>query len=648
MDTNTPILTTPATPVLKPKKPKKFLRVLLSVLSVLVIFFSITGVLLFFFVFVPAQKLYKQAQTIPSDIEAIKTAVSNKDLQEIKVKVSVLSQKTEQLKTQYDKFKIANNLPYIKEYYADGQAMFAMSKSAFESADILVTAIEPYQDFLGLKGSSTSGEQTTEDRIAFLTESVEGLVPHFDTLESKISDIENNLNKIDPLRYPETYNDVVIRQNIFKAKELVAEAHKFLKDGKPILSKTSWLLGKDSPRTFLLLFQNDAELRPTGGFWTAYSTVKVDKGKITPLSSDDIYTLDAKINSSIPAPRPIKAYHINVPYWNVRDMNIDPDFPTSVDLFLKNYNKAFGSKNKIDAVIAIDTHVLVEIVKVIGRVGVGGYGNFDATPDKRCDGCPNIIYQLEWIAGRPRDYIELNRKGFLGPLMNQILANSMGAEKSKLGPLFEAGINSIIQKHVLFYFTDPEMQQAAVLANIAGAIVTPPEGVDYLHLNDANMSSAKTNLFLTQKIKHEIRNNNGVVEHKVTVTYTNPSRASNCNLEKGDLCLNAPKYRDWFRFYVPSGSTMQKMTGTEVDPVLYEEHGKQVFEGFYGNKYPLYAQNSTKVSVQYQSSVPASSNYSLYLQKQPGTKPVEYEVWVNGTKVDTFSWVSDKTIKLSL
>ena len=80
-------------------------------------------------------------------------------------------------------------------------------------------------------------------------------------------------------------------------------------------------------------------------------------------------------------------------------------------------------------------------------------------------------------------------------------------------------------------------------------------------------------------------------------------------LEKGDLCLNAPKYRDMFRFYVPQGSTLTKMTGSEIDPLTYDELGKTVFEGFYGDKYPLYAKSSSKTSVQYTSSVPASYNF---------------------------------------
>ncbi|HPD44938.1 MAG TPA: hypothetical protein PK131_02065, partial [Candidatus Woesebacteria bacterium] len=97
----------------------------------------------------------------------------------------------------------------------------------------------------------------------------------------------------------------------------------------------------------------------------------------------------------------------------------------------------------------------------------------------------------------------------------------------------------------------------------------------------------------------------------------------------------------------PTGSKLIKMTGSEVEPVQYEELGKQVFEGFYGDKFPLYAQSSIKTSIQYQSSIPPSTDYRLLLQKQPGTKAIDYEIYVNGKKYDSFSWVADKTIKIA-
>jgi hypothetical protein len=306
-----------------------------------------------------------------------------------------------------------------------------------------------------------------------------------------------------------------------------------------------------------------------------------------------------------------------------------------------------GKRTQFDAVIALDTNVLVDIVRVLGKLDTT-VGTFTTDPDPRCNGCPKIIYDLEWISGRPRNYIEKDRKGFMGPLMRALLANAMGSEKSKMAPLASAFFNNIYQKHIMFYFTDTEVQKAAESANIAGQIVKTDANTDYFHLNDANFASAKSNIFITQKIKHEISSKNDIVEHKVSITYTNPAKASNCNLEKGDLCLNAPTYRNLFRVYLPVGSQLVKMTGSEVEPLKYEEHGKQVFEGFYGNKYPLYAMSNTKVTIQYTSSIKASKNYTLYLQKQPGTKAVEYEISVNGQDQEKFSWVADKTLKFSL
>ncbi|MGI5841433.1 MAG: DUF4012 domain-containing protein [Patescibacteria group bacterium] len=630
---------------LTPEKKKK----LVPILSVLLIVFSLFLTLAFFFVFVPGRNLYLSVMKAKEEAMVLKSTLGTKDLDQAKASLSNLKSHTKNIQSSYSKLSYLKIMPIANSYYKDGQELISIANEGIDTGEIVIQSIEPYKDFLGLVGGeSASAQETTEDRIAFLTESIEGIIPHLDQIDQKITNINNSLTKIDPSRYPEEFRGINLRSNITKAKETVSEIQNFVKNGKPILTKTSWLLGKDSPRNYLMIFQNDAELRPTGGFWTAYGLMKIDNGKITPLVSDDIYTLDSKLNSRIPAPRPIKEYHIDVPYWNLRDMNLSPDFPTSIQLFLEHYNKITRNQDQIDAVIALDTKVLVDLVRILGQVGVSGFGNFSAEPDDRCDGCPQIIYQLEWLAGRPRNYIETDRKGFLGPMMHSILSNAMGSEKSKIAPLAQAVLDNIHQKHMIFYFLDEETQKAGVLANMAGSITPTNSDTDYLHLNDANMSSAKTNLFLTQKIKHEITTSEGQVKHKVSVTYTNPSPASNCNLEKGDLCLNAPKYRNWFRFYTPKGSVLEKMTGTEVEAVQYEELDKQVFEGFYGDKYPLYAQSSVTTTVSYVSSVPASKDYTLLLQKQPGTKPVDYKLIVNGKENSNFDWVADKTIKLAL
>lgn len=646
MDIPATLIKNNSTTVVGPVKTKKNNKII----PILRVFISITAIIatfLFFFLYLPIKDLLKQVNAANVVAQTLKQSINDKDLAQSKVILSNLSQQVTIIDNKFKKLSYLKLIPVAKDYYQDGQNLIKIGNDAIETGNIVIQAIEPYQDFLGLKGSGTSSAKTTEDRIAFLTQSVEGLLPHLDSIDSKVTEINTLINKIDTNRYPETFKGIAVKSSINQAKESIGQAKKLISDGKPILSKISWLLGKDKARNYLVVFQNDGELRPSGGFWTAYTTISVNKGKIIPGTASNIYDLDDKLSSTTPAPRIIKSYHINVPYLNLRDSNLSPDFPTDAQIFLDGYYKAMGKKPQFDAVVALDTQVLVDMVRVLGKLDTT-VGTFTTNPDPRCNGCPKIIYDLEWISGRPRNYIEKDRKGFMGPLMRALLANSMGSGKDKMAPLASAFFNDIYQKHIMFYFTDAEVQKAAESANIAGQIVKTDANTDYFHLNDANFASAKSNIFITQKIKHEITSKNGTVEHKVSITYTNPAKASNCNLEKGDLCLNAPTYRDMFRVYVPIGSQLVKMTGSEVEPVKYEELGKQVFEGFYGNKYPLYAMSNTKVTIQYTSSIKASKDYVLYLQKQPGTKPIEYEVYVNGQKQETFSWVADKSLRLSL
>ena len=620
---------------------------LLKISTILLAIILFISGFLFFAVYLPGKQLLSQFEVAKNETDKLKQSVNDKDLDQVKINLSNLNQHLTQIESTYSKLKLIGSFPVAKNYYKDGKEALNIAKNGLETGNILITAVEPYKDFLGIKGAATSSADTTEDRIEFLTQSIESLIPHFDIIESKIANIEASINKIDATRYPDTFKDIEVKSKIYQAQDSISQVYQYVKNSKPLLSKVSWLLGKDSPRNYLMIFQNDGELRPSGGFWTAYSTLTVKNGKVTPGTASNIYDLDDKINSRVPAPRLLKSYHINVYYLNLRDSNLSPDFPTDAKIFLDQYTKVVKSKNKFDAVIAIDTEILVDIVRILGKLDTR-VGTFTALPDKRCDGCPSIIYDLQWMSGRPRDYIEPNRKDFMNPLMSALLANVMGSEKTKMPSLIQALFENINQKHVMIYFPDDSMQSIGNNANITGKIVDVDQNTDYLHLNDANFASAKTNIFITQKINHDIKIENGVATHKVSVTYTNPASGSNCNLEKGGLCLNASTYRNLFRFYTPVGSKLIKMTGSEIETVQYEELNKQVFEGFYGNRSGLNPQSSLKTSIDYTSGVTVGQSYSLLLQKQPGTKAVEYQITINGKKLPKFDWIADKTIKFSL
>lgn len=155
---------------------------------------------------------------------------------------------------------------------------------------------------------------------------------------------------------------------------------------------------------------NDKELRATGGFLTAFAVFKVDQGKFKVERSEDIYTLDNSIKNHPAAPRPIALYHKGVSKFQIRDSNLSPDFVETNKLFDELYQNS-SEKVDYDGVIAVDTHVLVDALEILGDTQVRGL-NFSSKIDKRCD-CPQVIYTLLDEIDRPVAYLKADRKGIL-------------------------------------------------------------------------------------------------------------------------------------------------------------------------------------------------------------------------------------------
>ena len=277
------------------------------------------------------------------------------------------------------------------------------------------------------------------------------------------------LSKIDPNKYPEKYKDLVVREKLKTILDLFKQVSSYISVSKPLLESAPYLLGMETDRQYLVLFQNDKELRPTGGFLTAYSIMKVSKAKFEPVSSDDIYNLDAKYKPNLPAPQPIvdliKGPYVLSQNIRLRDMNYSPDFKVAMDLFTEE-SKGIGLTG-IDGIIAVDTGLLVNLLDALGEIGVPGFGNFSTKIEPKCN-CPQVIYELESFADvegpiiwdpltgkiilKPKN--SDNRKKIIGPLMNSILANAFAQPKEKIPGLLDSIFKSVIEKHVLFYLYD--------------------------------------------------------------------------------------------------------------------------------------------------------------------------------------------------
>lgn len=619
-----------------------------------IIWLSVAGLFVLFLIFnvIAGLLVYKSGTKLVASAKKLQEETKSQDLKVIATGIDRVKSDVKGLKSSYKLISWAGILPYFGGYVNDGKHAINAADSGLDAGKIVMGAIEPYSDLLGLKAGGTeapeSGEKTAQERIDFLVNTIPSLIPQIDKISESVAKIQSEVAQINPDRYPEKYKGMEVRSKVRSAQNLIDEVAVVVVNGKPMLEQVPYLLGMDSPRNYLVLFQNDKELRPTGGFMTGYSIMKVDKAKFSPTTSDDIYNLDAKYKPSTLAPDPIvdliKGPYIISKNLRFRDMNWSPDFSVSMGDVVKAGTEI--GITGIDGIIAVDTQLLVNLLEVIGPIGVPGYGNFSNNIEPKCN-CPGVIYELEsyadvegpiiWdpltgkIISKPKNAD--NRKRIIGPLMNSVLANAMGQPKEKLAPLFEAGFKSIMEKHVIFYLMDEKVQSAVVDFGIGGTI-KDYKG-DYLHVNDANLGGRKSNLYVTQEVLQEIElAKDGSVEKTVTITYKNP--------QKYDGWLNSV-LPNWVRVYVPKGSQLIASEGLETKADPYEDLNKTVFAGHF----ELRPEGVSKVTFKYKLPMKFSKEFKMLIQKQPGTDGPLYTINL-GKHEEEFYLKTDKEIKVGL
>ena len=511
-------------------------------------------------------------------------------------------------------------VPGLGIYVSDGRHGLNAAMAGAAAGKTVLDSIAPYADVLGFSGQETElNIDSAEEKIIFILETLGKISPQLEGVSGQLTQAQTELNGINPRHYPKSFFGKPVREKIVSLQTSLKSSEEVLKNIKPLLSLLPKLLGQNETQTYLLVFQNDAEIRGSGGFLTAYAILETFRGKITPVLSQDIYELDNKFGNRLPAPEPIKKYLPLVYNWHLRDMNLSPDFTVSMDTFLPNYKEVAQYKD-FDGVISMDTQIVVDLLKVLGPIGVADWGTYDASVISECN-CPQVVYKMEDYATRPTYYVKANRKGMIGPLMHSILLNVMNSPK-KLWPQFvEIGLNNIKAKHLMFSFPDDPVMQAVADAFSASGRIREYDA-DYFHLNDTNFAGAKSNLYITQDIEQVIDvASDGTITKTVTITYTNPEPADDCNLESGGLCLNG-LLRDWVRVYVPEGSQLVEVLGSDIAAVVNKDLGKTVLEGFI----ELRPESRTKLIFKYTLPFKKTGEYRLLLQKQPGAKNHHYSV----------------------
>lgn len=530
-------------------------------------------------------------------------------------------------------------VPFVGGYFQDAKSLVSAGTEELSALDIILSNLELVKGELGFDGHQKSGPERVTQAVNILNKSL----PLLDKVQDHLDKAGNDVKNINVSKYPEKISGKNLKKNIQVAKDFIIGAAVAIKTGRSALTVAPTLLGIPTPSTYLLLFQNDKEIRPTGGFMTAYATIQISNGQVKSTVSDDIYRLDEELLKvcltkicPLSPPSPIVKYLPEVSgkprtAWSMRDSNISPDVATSAKEFERMY-QMLGKGLPFDGIIFIDSQVVENLIEVTGPIDVFGT-TYSASVDKRCN-CPNVIYELESYAEIAAKG-EKDRKAILGVLMQQILARSVGADVEKLPQLIESIATLANQKHIMFYMHDEVAQKALSALNWTGEV----KGFDgdYLHINDSNFAGGKSNLYVEQKVTQEINiQKDGTIKKKITIEYKND--------QPFGIWLNGIN-RDYVRFYVPKGSKLVSSKGSE-DAVgtIEDELGKTVFEAFV----QVRPQNSRKLEMEFTSSYQPKGQYKLLIQKQPGSKDFRYIIKINGSTKADFKLDQDREFNFNI
>jgi len=340
---------------------------------------------------------------------------------------------------------------------------------------------------------------------------------------------------------------------------LVDEHLSRLRQALPLLRQAPDMLGAYCPRTYLLLGQNQDELRPTGGYITVAGHLVLDQGRITAIEMRDSYAVD---DLSVPYPRPPGPLYttMGADLWLLRDANWSPDFPTSARQAAELY--WLGRRVAVDGVIAFDQAALPLLLKGLEPVEVTTQGGVDQVTAQNV----NDLLRLRWAPEPGQDVSGewwAQRKSFMLSLTQAILERLQQAQGDvKPLPLLQGIDQGLRRKHILIASDHPAWEQALAILGWDGGI--PPGTGDLIAAIDANVGFNKASAVVERQADYQVTlHADGSATAYASLVYRHAS-------EKGvSACQITPRYEpvytdmmdrcywNYVRLLVPKGAELR-------------------------------------------------------------------------------------------
>lgn len=427
---------------------------------------------------------------------------------------------------------VATLIPQTNRTIRSVESLIEAGAHLSKAAEKLTDAVQTLEDAPHLK---------ITDKIGIFATYAEAIQPHLSRAEAELS-------KVDVSIIPEDRLEVV--ENLIRTVPALRGSFDLYLEH---IEAIQTILGADVKRRYLLVFQNTAEIRATGGFAGSYAEIDIDRGEITNVHvpPGGTYDVQGQLRKFISSPPPM---HLIKPRWEFQDANWYPDFPLSAKQFLKLHESAGGPT--VDGVIAINSTVLPKLLEITGPIELEEYG--------RTFTAENVLFELQKIV--EIEYSELRNledreedapKLIIGDMMAEVMNRMQEMELMDALQIFDLLLQKLNHKEAFVFFSNNEVQAQMNRLNWTG--VQQKARMDELQIINTNIGGGKTDTVIDQDVDLlvQILPDGRIVN---TVTYTKRHRGLRTGIFEGVNNV------DYVRFYVPRGSKLLQATGFDKIP----------------------------------------------------------------------------------
>ncbi len=497
-----------------------------------------------------------------NDGNKLKSSVSELDFNSIEKDSISLSNNILRVENSFKRLYWIFKITRTQKAYSDFYQIIQGTKYISESSKDLIVGLRPFGEYIKEFNPTTGMDSNTSENIEEYSEYLEAIDDNRYILQEgiyKMSLAQNTISQVDIKNLPEFLTEYVLQY-----KDLIKEIDNTVKPLEKISQFLPNILGLEERKRYLILLQDNAEIRSTGGWISNYAIVAIEDGQIRELFIDDIYNAQTmlklqgdtyRIPPSLAQAIPGASFSFPLVNWNP---NMDRVLLSS-EQFVFDLDKG----NSLDGVIMVDLVFIQRLLDKWGGIQVPGESELITSENLYTN-----IFET-YSGEKPED---VRNSTFLTDFFDAVITRIFSSKLSNSKDVYESIQESLEDKHILFTFKNSMARAYADEngwdGNLDSKFQSAPINIDW------NWSNLKTNLYIKKNhtLDIDIQDEN-TIDYSYQIAIQNDSTKD--EYPQGE-------YKNYVRIYIPYNATVTSIRGIANNKYnIYEEDGYKVVGGWF-------------------------------------------------------------------